>query len=113
MNLLNIRTKQWETEIARLTAPDLEKKLGEVTPAHAVLGRIAGYFVARYGFSPDCLVVAFAGALVRARSFTQHSLPDTRTHHTTRNMKFSLSSLSLSLSLSSIDLTRARRRQPQ
>lgn len=61
MNLLNIRTHRWERTCLDACAPDLEAKLGDPVPSHEVLGTVAPYFVDRYGFPPECLVVAFTG----------------------------------------------------
>ncbi|KAL6072291.1 Xylulose kinase [Balamuthia mandrillaris] len=66
MNLMDISTKEWSEEaIAATEGPTargtLREKLGPLTPCHAVLGRVCSYFVKRYGFHPDCCVVAFSG----------------------------------------------------
>ncbi|XP_068081833.1 xylulose kinase isoform X2 [Anabrus simplex] len=61
MNLLNIHTKEWSQECLKSCAPDLAEKLGEPVPSYSVLGPVSDYFVERYGFSPDCRVVAFTG----------------------------------------------------
>ena len=42
-------------------APELSEKLGVPVPSHEKLGCVSNYFVDRYGFSPDCSVVAFTG----------------------------------------------------
>ncbi|KAH1245075.1 Xylulose kinase 2 [Glycine max] len=47
--------------ISLATAPGLESKLGELAPAYAVAGNIAPYFVERYHFNKDCLVVQWSG----------------------------------------------------
>ncbi|KAL5145177.1 Xylulose kinase 2 [Glycine soja] len=47
--------------ILMATAPGLESKLGELAPAYAVAGNIAPYFVERYHFNKDCLVVQWSG----------------------------------------------------
>jgi len=61
MNLLDIRRKRWAPEVLRATARDLAAKLGAPVPSHAVAGRLHGYYAARYGFAPDCVVVACSG----------------------------------------------------
>lgn len=61
MNLLDIRTRCWSEVCLGATAPGLEKLLGPPQPSTAVLGCVSPYFVARYGFSEDCKVVAFTG----------------------------------------------------
>ncbi|XP_076056082.1 xylulose kinase-like [Oratosquilla oratoria] len=61
MNLLDINTKSWSQECLDACAPDLREKLGEAVPAHTNLGPVSAYFVDRYGFSPECAVIAFTG----------------------------------------------------
>uniref|UniRef100_A0A0R0JI06 Xylulose kinase n=2 Tax=Glycine subgen. Soja TaxID=1462606 RepID=A0A0R0JI06_SOYBN len=59
MNLMDI--KSWSKVALEATAPGLESKLGELAPAYAVAGNIAPYFVERYHFNKDCLVVQWSG----------------------------------------------------
>lgn len=40
---------------------DLSSKLGEVVHSSEKVGKISDYLVARYGFKPDCQIVAFVG----------------------------------------------------
>uniref|UniRef100_A0A8C3TAS0 Xylulose kinase n=1 Tax=Chelydra serpentina TaxID=8475 RepID=A0A8C3TAS0_CHESE len=61
MNLLQIRDKIWSTACLNACAPGLEEKLGPVVPSSSVLGSVSPYYIQRYGFSPDCKVVAFTG----------------------------------------------------
>jgi xylulokinase len=61
MNLLDIRRKRWAPEALRATAKDLATKLGDPVPSHTVVGRLHGYYAARYGFDPGCVVVACSG----------------------------------------------------
>lgn len=83
MNLLDIASKQWSSDalevgqdVADPTRPlhshphclqacapgfDLQGKLGVPTPSNSVLGPIAPYYTARFGFSSDCKVVTFTG----------------------------------------------------
>lgn len=61
MNLMNVRTKTWDARALELTAPGLGSKLGDPRPSHEVCGRIGAYFVDKYGFSPECMVVTFSG----------------------------------------------------
>ena len=42
-------------------APKLEEKLGKIVPSHQVVGSVSSFMVDRYGFSPDCKVIAFTG----------------------------------------------------
>jgi xylulokinase len=61
MNLMDIRARRWAPKALACTAPGLAAKLGPIVPAHADLGAISRYYVARYGFSPQCRVIAFSG----------------------------------------------------
>ncbi|KYO46966.1 xylulose kinase isoform X1 [Alligator mississippiensis] len=61
MNLLQICDKRWSVTCLNACAPGLEEKLGHTVPSSSVLGSIAPYYIQRYGFSPDCKVVAFTG----------------------------------------------------
>ncbi|XP_040404062.1 xylulose kinase isoform X6 [Cygnus olor] len=61
MNLLQIWEKVWSASCLDACAPGLEEKLGSPVPSHSVLGSISPYYIQRYGFSPDCKVVAFTG----------------------------------------------------
>jgi len=61
MNLMDIWLLQWSADALRATAPGLEHKLGPVVPSHSVVGDVHTYYVERYGFSPDCRVIAFSG----------------------------------------------------
>ncbi|CAL1395629.1 unnamed protein product [Linum trigynum] len=61
MNLMDIEKKTWSKVALEATAPGLEEKLGALAPAYAVVGHIAPYFVERYKFSKDCLVVHWSG----------------------------------------------------
>jgi xylulokinase len=70
-NLWDIRAGCWHDALLALTAgedapgpatDDLRAKLGAVaTDASVPVGRVAPYFVARYGFSPGCAVFPFTG----------------------------------------------------
>lgn len=61
MNLMDIRERAWSKIVLEATAPDLEEKLGELAPAHAVAGTIASYFVDRFHFNKNCLVIQWSG----------------------------------------------------
>ncbi|NXG86483.1 XYLB kinase, partial [Stercorarius parasiticus] len=61
MNLLQIWEKVWSVTCLDACAPGLEEKLGCPVPSHSVLGPISPYYSQRYGFSPDCKIVAFTG----------------------------------------------------
>ncbi|PNX97034.1 xylulose kinase-like protein [Trifolium pratense] len=61
MNLMDIKAKAWSKVALEATAPDLESKLGNLAPAYGVAGKIASYFVERYHFNKDCLVIQWSG----------------------------------------------------
>ncbi|KAL1822944.1 hypothetical protein ACET3Z_009722 [Daucus carota] len=61
MNLMDIKQRIWSKKAIEVTAPNLEEKLGKLAPAHAVAGLIAPYFVERFHFNKDCLVVQWSG----------------------------------------------------
>ena len=61
MNLLDIRTRDWSTDALEATAPGLAAKLSPPVPSHAPVGSLHPYFCKRFGFSADCLVIAFSG----------------------------------------------------
>lgn len=61
MNLMNIRTRDWDKAALDHTAPGLAARLGSPVPGHAVAGTIHRYFVKRHGFNPVCAVIACSG----------------------------------------------------
>ncbi|NDV63214.1 carbohydrate kinase [Puniceicoccales bacterium CK1056] len=61
MNLLNLETLDWDDDLLEATAPGLREKLPPALPSQTVVGPVAGYFVAKYGFAPSASVVAFTG----------------------------------------------------
>ncbi|OWR42515.1 xylulose kinase isoform 1 [Danaus plexippus plexippus] len=62
MNLLDIHTMKWCDKALEACGDEtLKQKLGEPVPSASVVGSISPYFVQRYGFKPDCKVVAFTG----------------------------------------------------
>ncbi|NXK57549.1 XYLB kinase, partial [Sylvietta virens] len=61
MNLLQIWEKAWSKSCLDACAPGLEERLGCPVPSHSVLGSISPYYSQRYGFRPDCKIVAFTG----------------------------------------------------
>ncbi|XP_059453586.1 xylulose kinase 2 [Corylus avellana] len=61
MNLMDIKQRTWSKMVLEATAPTLEDKLGKLAPAHAVAGNIASYFVERFHFNKNCLVVQWSG----------------------------------------------------
>ena len=61
MNLMNIRTKEWDDGALDSTAPDLKKKLPPLTSPLSIIGKIAPFFVDRYGFSSETLLIPWSG----------------------------------------------------
>ncbi|XP_017774210.1 PREDICTED: xylulose kinase [Nicrophorus vespilloides] len=61
MNLMDIRTKQWDQSLLEACATNLELKLDGPVESSSVLGTISPYYVERWEFSKDCKVVAFTG----------------------------------------------------
>lgn len=68
MNLWDMAAQRYSDELLALAAggrdgaDDLRAKLGEpIMDGGASLGTLSPYFVARYGFSPDCRVMPFTG----------------------------------------------------
>ncbi|MFW9899353.1 MAG: xylulokinase [Candidatus Thorarchaeota archaeon] len=61
MNLMNIKTKQWDERAINATAPNLKQKLPSLTNSYDIIGKISPYFVRRYGFNPNTLLVAWSG----------------------------------------------------
>ncbi|HSH09145.1 MAG TPA: FGGY family carbohydrate kinase, partial [Oceanipulchritudo sp.] len=61
MNLLDLRSLDWDPELLQATAPGLRAKLPPARSSQTVVGPVASYFVEKYGFSPTTLVVAFTG----------------------------------------------------
>jgi xylulokinase len=76
MNLMDIRTRQWAPAALDATARNLAEKLPGIMPSWSVVGPLAPYWQARYGF-PSAHVIAWSGdnpcsvvgsGLVRERS---------------------------------------------
>eukprot|EP00250_Pteridium_aquilinum_P021771 c25219_g1_i1 orf=167-1741(+) len=61
MNLMDLKQMVWSKAALDATAPGLEAKLGKLAPSHEVAGKLNGYFVKRYNFSPDCVVIHWSG----------------------------------------------------
>jgi xylulokinase len=60
MNLLNLRTGQWDAKIADATAPGLLRLLPPVGATGAIAGKLAPYF-AKYGLTPGIPVALWTG----------------------------------------------------
>ena len=61
MNLMNLADGQWDADLVRATATDLQAKLPPLAPAQTDVGTISPFFVTRFGLNPACRVVAFSG----------------------------------------------------
>ncbi|TKW23784.1 hypothetical protein SEVIR_3G009800v4 [Setaria viridis] len=61
MNLMDINQRTWSKTVLEVTAPGLEAKLGNLAPAYSTAGRIAPYFVERFQFDKNCLVIHWSG----------------------------------------------------
>jgi len=61
MNLMNIKTKEWDNRALDSTVPDLKKKLPPLTSPLSIIGKIAPFFVDRYGFSSETLLIPWSG----------------------------------------------------
>ncbi len=60
-NLMDIRQRAWSPAALAATAPDLQARLAPIIPATQAAGPVSPYYVQRYGFAADCLVVPFSG----------------------------------------------------
>lgn len=60
MNLLNLKTLQWDSEIADFTAPDLSRKLPRAVPSSEIAGSLDPYFE-KYGFPGGIPVAVWTG----------------------------------------------------
>jgi len=61
MNLMDIKTKQWDKDIMEVVGPNLADKLGMPISTSTVVGNMSTYMQERYGFDPECVVGAFTG----------------------------------------------------
>src|SRR3569623_1929492 len=61
MDLLDLKTGTWSQALLDATAPGLGGKLRRPVPASTIVGEIAPYFVAKYGFKAGTPIVAFTG----------------------------------------------------
>lgn len=61
MSLMDLAGRAWSPAALRATAPDLDTRLSPVAPSDTVAGAIAPYYVARFGFPPDCRILPGTG----------------------------------------------------
>ena len=60
MNLLNLKTLQWDEDITEFTAPDLLNKLPLVASSDTVAGELSGYY-SKYGLKAGIPVIVWSG----------------------------------------------------
>jgi xylulokinase len=61
MNLMDIRKKIWHAGALKATAPGLAKKLPPLAPAGQIIGKVSGYFAAKFGLNPEALATTWTG----------------------------------------------------
>ena len=61
MNLMNIKSKRWDEQALKATAPSLRDKLPPLVNSYDIIGKISPYFVKKYGFNSETMVIAFSG----------------------------------------------------
>ncbi|EFJ11671.1 hypothetical protein SELMODRAFT_125835 [Selaginella moellendorffii] len=61
MNLMDLEKRCWSHAMLEATAPGLEQRLGPLAASHEVAGNIHPFFVTKYGFPSECLVVHWSG----------------------------------------------------
>ncbi|MFW9865885.1 MAG: xylulokinase [Candidatus Thorarchaeota archaeon] len=61
MNLMNIRTKEWDEKALEATAPNLQQKLPLLANSFDIIGNLSDYFVKNYNFNTECVSVAWSG----------------------------------------------------
>ncbi|PNF32173.1 Xylulose kinase [Cryptotermes secundus] len=61
MNMMDLKTKEWSPQILQAVAPDVEAKLGTPVPSYTNIGPVSKFYVERFGFNPQCRVIAFTG----------------------------------------------------
>lgn len=62
MNLLDITKKTWSEDCLNACAPRLKERLMNPIAPNRLQGRISNYFVNRWNFRPDCMVVSSIGS---------------------------------------------------
>lgn len=61
MNLLNIQTWTWDSDLLEATAPNLDLKLPAVESGSKIAGQISAYFIEKFGFSEGTPITVFTG----------------------------------------------------
>ncbi|MEE3257669.1 MAG: FGGY family carbohydrate kinase [Candidatus Latescibacterota bacterium] len=60
-SMMDIAAREWSAVALDATAPELAAKLLPIAPSGQPTGPISPYYVGRYGFAKDCLVLPFSG----------------------------------------------------
>ncbi len=61
MNLLNLENLNWDQILVKATQDELQTKLPKIINGNQIAGKIAPYFVSKYGFSPETSIIFFTG----------------------------------------------------
>ncbi len=61
MNLMNIKTKQWDERALKATAPNLRERLPPLSQPYSIIGKISSYFIEKFGFNPNTNLIAWSG----------------------------------------------------
>lgn len=61
MNLLNLRSLDWDADLLEATAPNLGDKLPAGAPSATPAGEISSYFASKYGIPRSCKVILSTG----------------------------------------------------
>ena len=61
MNLMNIKTKEWDEKALNAKAPNLAKRLPLLANSSDIIGKISLYFVKKYGFNHKTILSAWSG----------------------------------------------------
>ncbi|MGN6555384.1 MAG: xylulokinase [Verrucomicrobiota bacterium] len=61
MNLMDIRTKTWQPEALKATAPHLKRKLPALADSSRLVGPVSSYFVKKYGVNPAAQIQVWSG----------------------------------------------------
>ena len=60
-NLMDIQRRQWSETAMEATSPELSIRMAPISKSGETLGAIHSYFIQKYGFAEDCLVLPFSG----------------------------------------------------
>lgn len=61
MNLMSIKTKQWEDGALEATAPNLKEKVPSLTDPSTIIGKLSSYFVEKFDFNPEAKLIVWSG----------------------------------------------------